>query len=395
MTARPTVVALWYELTPYHSYALSRIHLELEGVRMVNVFTHSLKNNSMPWQVELPPGVEVEFDERNRIPNGAVVHRRFLGMFRFIRSIIDRERPLFVLTAGHEDVARWMLIPYLKWRQIPYVLWCDSNVHGLSRGNMWKDAVRRTYLRTMIRGFDAYMPMGTCGRAYFRVLGSGTKPMFLRPYEPDYNQVRLRDHREEATILERHHVTRSRKRFLYSGRLVPWKRVDLLIEAFAAAAADMPDWDLVIAGGGPLESQLRHAVPEELKHRVTFTGFLQMEELRGWYHLCDVLVHPSEFEPWALVINEAVAAGLAVIATDVTGAAVELVRHRVNGMLVAPGSRGDLEDAMRGFRDEETLRSMRTASARVLEDWRRSADPIDGLRRAVCHFQEVAARDVP
>lgn len=387
MSARPTVVALWYELTPYHAHALTRIHRELGDVRMVNVFTHSVKNNSMPWEIRLPEGIRIEFDERNRIPNEAFIHRRFLGTFRFLRSVIDREQPLFVLTAGHEDIARWMLIPYLKRRKIPYVLWADSNVHGLNKGRPIKDAIRWAYLRTIIRGFDAYMPMGSCGKAYYRVLGAGHKPMFLRPYEPDYAQVTARDPDAEARLLARFDLRLERRRFLYSGRLVPWKRVDLLIGAFAEVAESLPEWDLLIAGGGPLEAELRNMVPERLRARVCFTGFLQMPDVRNCYHLSKVLVHPSQFEPWALVINESVAAGMAVIATDVTGAAVELVRHNVNGMLVAPGSQRELERAMSGFADDARLESMRSASTRILADWKASADPIEGLRAAVAHFR--------
>ena len=63
----PTVVALWYELTPYHAHALTRIHRELGDVRMVNVFTHSVTENSMPWQISLPEGLEVRFNERDRL----------------------------------------------------------------------------------------------------------------------------------------------------------------------------------------------------------------------------------------------------------------------------------------------------------------------------------------
>lgn len=386
MSQRPTVVALWYELTPYHAHALERIHRELDGVRVVNVFTHSVKNNSMPWDVQLPEGISVLHDERNRVPNEAVIHRRFLGAYRSWRTVIERERPLFVLTSGHQDVSRWMLMPYLRRRGIPYVLWSDSNVYGLNRGRPLKDAVRRLYLRAILHGFDAFMPMGTCGRAYFRSVGPPGRPMFLRPYEPNYRLIESRDTAAEQALMQRHALRPGRRRFLYSGRLIPVKRVDLLIRAFCAVADALPEWDLLIAGGGPQEHSLRSSVPERLRGRITFTGFLQMPDVRCCYHLSDVLVHPSEYEPWALVINEAAAAGMAIIATDVTGAAVELVRDNVNGFLVAPGSEDELRDAMRAFADQSLLERFRAASPRRLAEWRQAADPIQGLRRAVEHF---------
>jgi glycosyltransferase involved in cell wall biosynthesis len=383
---RPCVVMLWYELTPYQVHALRRIQRELDHVRWVHVFTHAISSSSMPWQMQAPPGVELLFDERNKVPNETFIHRRFLGMFRFLKSTIDASCPLFVLTAGHEDISRWMLIPYLKAKGVPYVLWSDSNVYGLTRGRRIKDALRRAYLRIMIRGFDAYMPMGTCGRAYYRMLGARDKPMFIRPYEPDYALIARRDPDAEQALIERLGLKAGRKRFLYSGRLIAVKRVDVLIAGFSAVADLMPDWDLVIAGGGHLEVGLRQAVPERLRDRVKFTGFMQMSDVRCCYRVCDVLVHPSEFEPWALVINEAVAAGMAVIATYVTGAAVELVRHNVNGMLVTPGSQEELERAMLACGDAQRLARLRAGSTKALEEWKLAGDPVDGLRAAVDYF---------
>jgi glycosyltransferase involved in cell wall biosynthesis len=378
---------LWYELTPYQVNALQRIQSELGFVRWIHVFTHSISNSSMPWQMRLPDGIDIRFDDKHRIPNDAVLHRGFLGMFRFLKSIIDENRPLLVLTAGHQDVARWMLIPFLKFRGIPYVLWSDSNVFGLNRGRLVKDALRRLYLRVILRGFDAFMPMGTCGKAYYRLLGPKGRAMFLRPYEPDYRLVGERDEAAEHGVARKLGLAPNRRRFLYSGRLVSWKRVDLLIQAYGAIAERMPDWDLLIAGGGPDLARLQQMVPHELRERVCFSGFLQMPELRCCYHLSDVLVHPSEFEPWALVINEAAAAGMAMIATDVTGAAVELVRNNVNGYLIPPGDGESLADAMAGFGDPARLSRFRAASAHILAEWRAAADPVDGLRGLVHHFQ--------
>ncbi len=384
---RPCVVMLWYELTPYQVNALERIQRELPGVRWIHVFTHSISDSSMPWKMSLPDGLDIRFDERHRIPNDAILHRGFMGMFRFMRSIIDSNAPTLVLTAGHQDVARWMLIPFLRSRGIPYVLWSDSNVFGLNRGRPIKDALRRAYLRTILRGFDAFMPMGTCGRAYYRLLAPPGRPMFLRPYEPNYQLVRCRDTSAEEALRARFGLPPGRRRFLYSGRLVHWKRVDLLIKAFSAVAPGMPEWDLLIAGGGVEEGNLRALVPPALEGRVTFTGFLQMPEVRCCYHLSDVLVHPSSFEPWALVINEAAAAGMAIIATDITGAAVELVRNGVNGYLVAPGDETQLAGAMAKFESTGRLERFRAASPRILDEWRTAADPVDGLRALVEHFQ--------
>jgi glycosyltransferase involved in cell wall biosynthesis len=101
------------------------------------------------------------------------------------------------------------------------------------------------------------------------------------------------------------------------------------------------------------------------------------------YKASDVLVLPSDFEPWALVINEAAAAGMAVVASSVVGAAAELVRDGVNGRVFPPGDLRALADCLLDVTDPARVDAMKAASEGVLADWRRVADPIAGLRRGL------------
>jgi glycosyltransferase involved in cell wall biosynthesis len=96
-----------------------------------------------------------------------------------------------------------------------------------------------------------------------------------------------------------------------------------------------------------------------------------------------VLVLPSDYEPWALVINEAAAAGLAIISSSVVGAAAEILRDGVNGRSFAPGDKDALAVAMLEVTDQSTLLKMKSASPGMLADWRRRGDPVQGLREAL------------
>jgi len=102
-------------------------------------------------------------------------------------------------------------------------------------------------------------------------------------------------------------------------------------------------------------------------------------------------VHPSAHEPWGLIINEAVASGMPVIATNVTGAAIDLVCDRVNGLLVRPGSVDELAEAMLAASDDGMRAQLAKRAPSVLSDWIASADPVDGFRRAVKHFTTARA----
>jgi len=93
-----------------------------------------------------------------------------------------------------------------------------------------------------------------------------------------------------------------------------------------------------------------------------------------------VLVHPAEVEPWALVINEAAAAGLAIVASDTLGAAAELVRDRENGRIFKAGDLIGLRAAMFDVTIHDNAMKYRAASADVLATWRKRADPVAAVR---------------
>src|SRR5439155_26838233 len=94
-----------------------------------------------------------------------------------------------------------------------------------------------------------------------------------------------------------------RRRLVYAGRLAAVKRIDLLVDAFAALAADRPDWDLLVVGDGPLRDALVGRVPPAIRERVMWTGFVDDQATIGaLYHACDVLVLPSDLEPWGVVV---------------------------------------------------------------------------------------------
>jgi glycosyltransferase involved in cell wall biosynthesis len=269
---------------------------------------------------------------------------------------------------------------------VPIVHCCDANIFS-RRGTLSpRRAASNAYTKLVLGRMDAFMPMGTAGRAYYAYFGGAEKPTFLFPYEPDYRSLESCEAGAAERFRDDFGIAPGRRCFFYSGRLITVKRVDVLVRAFVEVAERLPGWDLVIAGQGPEEAALKAMVPSSLAGRIRFLGFMQFGRLRMAYHAFDALVHPSEHEPWGLIINEALASGMPIIATNVTGAAIDLVRDRVNGLLVRPGSVEELAQAMMLMSDDETRRRFAARSRSVLDDWRASADPVDGFRRAVDHF---------
>ena len=224
------------------------------------------------------------------------------------------------------------------------------------------------------------LPCGSLGRQYFEKYGAPPDRMWYMPYEPDYHMIEAVTTEEIDATYRDFQLPAERRYILYCGRLVQVKRVDLLLSAFAEIAAQRPDYDLVIVGDGPLRAMLSQQLSADLRNRCHWIGFLDDQKIvarlqRG----ADVCVVPSDYEPWGVIINEAVAAGLALVVTDAVGAAAELVRDGVNGRVVPHGNHQAMADALLDVTDPAKLRWYRSATGEVLADWRRQGDPVAGL----------------
>lgn len=382
--SRPAIAVIANSLAPYRVHLQRRIARELPEVRLSTVFTHEESNS--PWAFDPPREIgPVSFGAGQSSRDQSAL-RHALREWRKGGAIIEwlRDKDIAaVVLGGYNDLGRLRIIRWCRRQGVPCFLSGDSNVKGDAVTGP-KDLAKRAIVGRIVRSCFGAMPFGSLGRAYFEKYGADPDRIFPFPCEPDYALIeRLRDVEIEATR-RRFDLSPARRRIVFSGRLAPVKRVDLLIDAFVVIAGERPAWDLVVVGGGPLADDLHGRVPAPLRERVRFTGFLDEPATVGaLYRLSDVLVLPSDAEPWALVVNEAAAAGLAVVCSDVVGAGAELVREGVNGRIFPRGDADALAHCLRDVTSETRIDAMKACSRGVLEDWRRRGDPVEGLRRAL------------
>ncbi len=117
--------------------------------------------------------------------------------------------------------------------------------------------------------------------------------------------------------------------FLFVGRLMPEKGVQQLVEAYRSYQSQVTTpWNLRIGGAGPLLNELTGLSGVEI------LGFVQPHELPLLMRQARAFVLPSHREAWGVVIHEAAAAGLPIIATYPCGATTWFVRDGVNGRIV-------------------------------------------------------------
>jgi glycosyltransferase involved in cell wall biosynthesis len=389
---RPVLAIVANALPPYRLHFHQRVAREIPEMKLATVLTHESSNS--PWALKAsdeigsvlfgPGESSIVADE-----GGRKFHEWLKGG-RIVRWLKE-QRLGAVLVNGYNDPGRLRILRWCHRNRVPVLLFGDSNIHG-DRATGLKAKLKRRLLRRVLGNIDAVLACGSLGRVYFEKYGVRTDDLFYSPYEPNYeliqglSEIALRD------AARRFGLRSGRRRIVFSGRLKPVKRPELLVQAFVAIADQRANWDLVMIGDGPMRDELKRMVPAELTERVIWTGFLDDQAtVSALYRNCDVLALPSDYEPWALVINEAVAAGLAVVCSDVVGAAAELVTPGVNGEKFPAGSPVALKDALLRVTDASRVDSYKAGSAGVLETWRQSADPVLGLRAAIAHATRRAA----
>jgi glycosyltransferase involved in cell wall biosynthesis len=152
-------------------------------------------------------------------------------------------------------------------------------------------------------------------------------------------------------------------------RLVYKNGLDTLIESAALIAQEYPDILFIIAGKGPSKQLIEDRIKElGIENNTKLTGFVPDEMLPVYYNAADYFVLPSASgEGLPLVLFEAMACGLPVVATAVVGTP-EIIEHMKNGVLVPPMNPKVMAEALsKLLTDEEIGRSIGEEAKRKIE----------------------------
>ena len=183
--------------------------------------------------------------------------------------------------------------------------------------------LKRLYIGWVLRRCRGFLAIGTVNENYYLRRGVLRDRIFPMPYAIDNDRFGVQ---AEAAALERGDlkarlgINPEQKVVLFVGKFMTRKRPDLLVRAMNSVEWPSARPALVLVGSGEMEDSLRSMAPDAV-----FLGFQNQSALPGLYEMADILVVPSEREPWGLVVNEAMACGTGVIASDQVGSAIDLI----------------------------------------------------------------------
>jgi glycosyltransferase involved in cell wall biosynthesis len=174
---------------------------------------------------------------------------------------------------------------------------------------------------------------------------------------------------------------------LYLGGLTTRKGVDILFQAVAALRSELPDMKLHLVGGAGRMSYFQHLAENEgICRYVVFHGRVPDVMVPLYYKSADFCVFPSRHEPFGIVVLEAMASGIPIIASNIGGFG-EIISNDQDGLLFKPGDAAALSKAILVLnKDLDLRRKLSQTASRTVErySWEVVAEEYVSLYEHLC-----------
>lgn len=337
------IVIYWEKFLFYHFGRLSKLFSlsENEADEIIPVSIKPSDDASdlsryQPWLSDKL--ITLTHDVSNNSMNSVEIVGKFL-------RLLSNTNPDVVVIPGYDSLINVTTLIWARTHNKATVLLCDSQENDRQRVFMREKI--KSYLVSL---FDAGFVAGTNSFNYLNKLGM--------PKERILTGVDVVDNHFWSEIATR---TKENLRFyqpkmevpahyfLVVCRLVPKKNIEGLLSVYSQYLKTVNNpWDLVIIGNGTLEGKLKYLVHTlNIESNVHFKGYLPSHVLAPYYGLASAFILPSSnFEQWGLVINEAMAAGLPVLVSEVCGCVPDLVIEGVTGYSFDPFDNGEFLNSL-------------------------------------------------
>jgi glycosyltransferase involved in cell wall biosynthesis len=288
-------------------------------------------------------------------------------LWKFIR---EGEFDAVLSFTGYLHASFWVALAAAKFSGAAFLFGTDSASLAPRDGRSWKKTFKRLFWPSLFGLADQVIVPSTNTRDLMISLGLPEERVTLTPYCVDNDWWMGR-----GAQVEREAVRTSwgggpeTLVVLFCAKLQPWKRPRDLLRAFAKAA--LRDAILLIAGDGALHAALAtEAAALGIKEKVRFLGFLNQSQLPAVYTGADLMVLPSRYEPFAVVVNEAMCCGCPVAASDRVGAARDLIAPVNERLIYRCGNLEALTEILRwAAGNREELRALRSAVVARMQSW--------------------------
>ena len=253
----------------------------------------------------------------------------------------ESDADIFIVS-GYSSLTTQIAMRWLRRTNRPWIFFGERP--GIQSRRLPGRVLRSIAMSPMLRSASAVAAVGSSAVQAYQLCCQQSTRIFNIPYYTDtipFLAVPARPGERDGQC-----------RILYCGQLIERKGVDLLVKAFCRVAARHSSVKLDFVGDGEMLDRLREMTPSSLRDRIIFHGFSTLDDLPQHFARADFMVLPSRHDGWGVVVNQALAAGLPVVASDAVGAAQDFVAGRGTGLIVPAGDEVALTEALARFVSE-------------------------------------------
>jgi glycosyltransferase involved in cell wall biosynthesis len=326
-------------------------------------------------------GVEVQWDVPllegypwiavpNRSPHPRLEHFWGLmntGLWKLLR---DGQFDAVVAFTGYVYASFLIVAAAAKRYRVPLLFGTDATSLAPRSGQRWRVHLKRFLLPKIFGMASVVIVPSSAGVDYMRGLRIPASRIVMTPYVVDNDWWRSRAGQVDRSAVRRSWgVPEDATVALFCAKLQPWKRPHDALRGFVRAG--VKNAYLVFAGVGPLREELgAEARSSGVEDRVRFLGFVNQSGLPAVYRAADLLMLPSEYEPFGVVVNEAMLCGCAVAVSDHVGARHDLISPRRTGFIFPCGNIEALSAILRETLSNPCLlRELSRAALERMETW--------------------------
>jgi len=348
-------------------------------------------------------GVEVKWDipllegypwvlVPNRSPKPGI--QRFLGLFNTPLWGMVRKGgyDAVIVYLGYGYLSAWVIFAAAKLSGVALIFGTDANSFRSPRPRWWKPWLKRLVLPRVFGLADMVISASEATSQFFYSLGIPRERVVLTPFVVDNDWWRREAAKvDRETVRKKWDIPVAKTTFLFCAKLVPWKRPQDVLRAFA----QLPSHDslLILAGDGSLRPALEsEAQTLGVGDRVRFLGFVNQPELPALYCAADLLVLSSDYDACPVVVCEAMLCGCPVILSDSIRGRMDLVNDGLTGWIYPCGNVDALAQVMsRAVSSPTRIQEMSAAARRRMETWsprENVAGTVEAVEQAVALKQK-------
>ena len=238
-----------------------------------------------------------------------------------VSNILAKHDPDVIICDGYNHTASIEALIYSKRNNIRCLLRSESNVNDI-RSNFFLLELIKKFL---VRNFSGFISSGLFSRDYLQSLGAKYEDIWIAPDSVENHWYKKCKYKKKSNKIIK---------LLFVGRIMEHKGIFNLLRAFKSINEDIiNDFKLTYIGDGDKINELKDNVKKLKLKNVELVDFIQPKKLAYEYSKHDIFIMPTLSDPWGLVVNEAMAAGLPIICSDRAGCSKDLVIDGWNGYI--------------------------------------------------------------